>query len=43
MASHIRKDSMKFDGTNYDSWKEKIKSHFLFMGPRCWLISKNAK
>ena len=29
----FRKDSPKFDGTSYDSWKEKMKTHLLCMGP----------
>lgn len=43
MVSHFRKDSPKFDGVNYDSWKEKMKTHLLCMGPGYWLITKNGK
>ena len=43
MANLFRKDSLKFDGTNYDSWKDKMKTHLLCMGPGYWLITKVAK
>lgn len=42
MAGHFRKESPKFDGVNYDSWKDKMKKHLLCMGPGYWLI-KNGK
>lgn len=43
MAGHFRKESPKFDGVNYDSWKEKTKTHFLCMGPGYWLMTRNGK
>ena len=43
MAIHFRKESLKIDGVNYDSWKQKMKSHLLCMGPGYWLIIKNEK
>ena len=43
MAYNYRKESPKFDGTNYDSYKEKIKSHFFCMGLGHLLITKNNK
>ena len=42
MAS-FRKESPKFDGVNYDSWKEKMKVHLLCLGPGYWLITCNDK
>ena len=43
MENLFRKDSLKFDGTNYDSWKDKMKTHLLCMGPRYWLVTKVSK
>ena len=43
MAKIFKKESSKFDGTNYDSWKDKMKTHLLCMGPGYWLITKVAK
>ena len=43
MENLFRKDSLKFDGTNYDSWKDKMKTHLLCMGPGYSLITKAAK
>ena len=43
MASIFKKDSLKFNGTNYDSWKEKMKTHLLFMGPGYWILTKLEK
>ena len=43
MESMFRKDSMKFDRTNYDSWKENMKTHFLCGGPRYWILKKTTK
>ena len=40
MENLFRKDSSKFDGTNYDSWKDKMKNHLLCMGLGYWLITK---
>ena len=39
----FRKDSLKFDGINYYSWKEKIKIHLFGMGPRYWILTKTMK
>ena len=36
----FRKDSPKFDGVNYDSWKENMKTHFLCMALGYWMITK---
>lgn len=41
MASHFKIVNPKFHGVNYDSWKEKMKTCFLCMGPRYWLMRKN--
>ena len=43
MENIIRKESPRFDGTNYDSWKNKMKTHLLYMGPRYWLVTKTSK
>ena len=43
MESMFRKDSIKFDGTNYDSWKKKTKTHLLCMGPGYWILNKLEK
>ena len=43
MAKLFRKESLKFDGTNYDSWKDKMKTHLLYMGLGYWLITKVSK
>ena len=43
MEKKFRKESSKFDGTKYDSWKDKMKTHLLCMGPRYWLITKVSK
>ena len=43
MANMFRKDSLKFDGTNYDSWKEKMKTHLLCMGLGYWILTKSEK
>ena len=40
MENLFRKDSPKFDGTNYDRWKDKKKTHLLCMGPGYWLVTK---
>ena len=43
MGSMFRKDSLKFDGTNYDSQKEKMKTHLLCMGLGYWILKKLEK
>ena len=43
MVNIFRKDSPKFDGTNYDSWKEKMKTHQLRMDLGYWILEKLAK
>ena len=43
MENFFRKESLKFDGTNYDSQKDKMETHLLCMGPGYWLITKVAK
>ena len=40
---NFRKESPKFGGVNFDSWKEKMKTHLLCLGPSYWLITKNDK
>ena len=39
----FRKDSPRFNGSNYDSWKEKMKTHLLCMGLDYWLLMKAKK
>ena len=43
MVNIFTKESPKFDGTNYDSWKDKMKTHLLCIGPRYWLVKKLSK
>ena len=43
MENLLRKDSPRFDGENYDSWKKNMKTHLLCMGPRYWLVTKVSK
>ena len=38
-----RKESLKFNGTNYESWKNKMKTHLLCVGPGNWLVTKKSK
>ena len=40
---NFRKESPKFHGVNFDSWKERMKTHLLCLGPSYWLITKNEK
>ena len=39
----FRKHCPNFDGTNYDSWKEKMKTCLLCMGSAYWILTKLAK
>ena len=39
----LRKESPRFDGINYDNWKEKMKTHLLCMDLEYWLITKAEK
>lgn len=32
-----------FDGVNFDNKKENMKTHFLYMGSKYWLMTKNGK
>ena len=43
MENMFRKESLKFNGTNYDSWKDKMKTHLLCMGLGYWLVTKVSK
>ena len=43
MENIFRKDSPRFDWANYDSWKEKIKTHLLCMGLGYWILTKRKK
>ena len=43
MEKMFTKDSPKFDGKNYDSWKGKMKTHLLCMGPGFWILTKSSK
>ena len=43
MVNIFRKNSPKFDGTNYDSWMDKMKTRLLCMGPGYWLLTKVEK
>lgn len=39
MGSH-RKDSPKYDGMNYENWKNKTRNHTIYIGFEYWLITK---
>lgn len=41
MANIFRKDSLEFDGINYDSWKEKTKTHLLCLDPGYFILTKS--
>ena len=43
MKNIFRKESPRFDGTNHNSWKDKIKTHPLWMGLGYWLVTKTSK
>ena len=43
MANLLRKDSPRFDGANYDRWKEKMKTHLLCMGLGYWILKIGKK
>ena len=43
MENLFREKSLKFDGTNYDSWTDKMRTHLLCMGLGYWLITKATK
>ena len=43
MENLFRKESPRFDGTNYDSWKDKMKTRLLCMGLGYWLVTKTSK
>ena len=39
----FKKESPKFDGTNYDSWKDNMKTHLVWKGLGYWLVTKAYK
>lgn len=43
MENIFRKNSARFDGGNYDSWKENTKTHLLCMGLGYWILTKGKK
>ena len=43
MVNMFRKESPKFDGTNFDNQKDKMKTHLLCMGPGYWLPTKTSR
>ena len=43
MVNLFKKDSHRFDGVNYDSWKENMKTNLLCMGPEYWFLMKVKK
>ena len=43
MTNMFIKKNPRFDGINYDSWKDKMKTHILCMGPGYWLVTKASK
>ena len=43
MVNMFKKESLKFDGTNYDSQKDKMKTHLLCMVLGYWLVTKASK
>lgn len=42
MVNMFKKDSVKFGGTTYVNWKEKMKTNLLYMGLGCWILKKFA-
>ena len=43
MVNMFRKESPRFDCTNYDRWKDKMKNHLLCMGLGYWFVTKTSK
>ena len=43
MVNMFKKESPKFNGTNYDSQKDKMKTHLLCIGLGYWLVTKTLK
>ena len=43
METIFRKDSPRFYGIKYDSWKEKMNTHLLCMGLGYWILTKVEK
>ena len=43
MANIFRKESPRFDDTNYDIWKDQMKIHLLCMGLGYCLVTKTSK
>ena len=43
MEKMFIKKCPKFEGTNYNSWKDKMKTYLLCMGPGYWLVIKVSK
>ena len=43
MENMFRKDSLKFDGTNYDNWKEKDEETSIMYGPGILALDKIRK
>ena len=43
MTSYFKKESLKFDGINYESCKEKMETHLISMGPKFCLVTKSKK
>ena len=43
MVNLFRKDSPRFDGANYDNWKEKMKTRLLCMGLGYLILTKIEK
>ena len=43
MVNMFRKESPRFDGTNYDRWKDKMKTRLLCMGLGYWLVTNVSK
>ena len=43
MENMFRKEIPKFDGTNYDSWKDNMRTHLLCIGLGYWLVTKASK
>ena len=43
MVIMFRKDIPRFDGANYDNWKEKMKTYMLCMGLGYWILTKSEK
>ena len=43
MKNDFINDNPRFDGANYENWKEKMRTHLICMGLGSWLLKKSEK